>query len=295
MQNVSMPKASRGSAKLREYRSKRSFDATPEPAGSRARRARTSRFVIQEHHARRLHWDLRIEHEGVLASWALPKGIPLDPKQNRLAVRTEDHPLEYIDFEGEIPAGQYGAGRMAIWDRGPCELEKFEDAKVIAVLGGERVAGRYALFRTKGENWMIHRMDAPVPGRQPMPERVEPMRATLAKRMPRDDDAHGYEIKWDGVRAIAYCRGGAVELQSRNMRDISAQYPEVRRMGRALGSREAVIDGELVAFDDEGRPSFQRLQGRMHVKSESTIRRLLRADAGDLRRLRPRSISTVRS
>ena len=214
---MSCPQAKRRrrASGLEEYRSKREFGSTPEPRGGGSRSS-SSRFVIQEHHARRLHWDLRIEHEGVLASWALPKGIPLDPKQNWLAVRTEDHPLEYIDFEGEIPAGQYGAGKMAIWDHGPCELEKFEDAKVVVVLSGERVAGRYALFATKGDNWMIHRMDAPVPGREPMPERIEPMRATLARQMPRDEEDYAYEIKWDGVRSdrlLPRRRGRATEPQ----------------------------------------------------------------------------------
>ena len=106
-----------------------------------------NRFVVQEHHARRLHWDLRLEHDGVLASWALPKGVPQDPKQNRLAVRT-DHPLEYLEFEGKIPKGEYGAGKIEIWDRGTYEAEKFRDDEVILVFAGERVKGKYALFQT---------------------------------------------------------------------------------------------------------------------------------------------------
>src|SRR5215211_974759 len=156
--------------RLGAYRSKRELAATPEPGGRR--------FVVQEHHARRLHWDLRLEREGVLASWALPRGIPAHPDENRLAVRTEDHPLEYLEFEGEIPKGNYGAGTMAVWDSGTFEAEKFRDDEVIAVFHGDRLRGRYALFRTRGDDWLIHRMDPPEdPGYEPMPDRIKPMLA----------------------------------------------------------------------------------------------------------------------
>ena len=167
--------------KLTEYEKKRSFEKTPEPrGGKKPRRAKGNRFVVHEHHARRLHWDLRLEHDGALASWALPKGVPQDPKENRLAVRTEDHPLEYLEFEGEIPKGEYGAGTIAIWDRGTYEAEKFRDDEVIVTFAGERVQGKYALFQTKGDNWMIHRMDPPAdPEREPMPRHLKPMLATL--------------------------------------------------------------------------------------------------------------------
>ncbi len=260
--------------KLREYGQKRNLDRTPEPADGGVARDEHSRFVIQEHDATNLHWDLRLERDGVLVSWALPRGIPPDPGENRFAAHTEDHPLAYLEFEGEIPKGEYGAGTIKIWDRGTYETEKFEAAKVVVRLHGERVQGRYALFRLRGEekDWMIHRMDAADPRREPIPEHVEPMKATLG-RLPREDAAYGYEIKWDGVRAIAYCSGGRLTLESRNLREITTQYPELRAIGRQLGSREAVLDGEIVALDEHGRPSFQRLQGRMHLASESAIRR----------------------
>jgi bifunctional non-homologous end joining protein LigD len=259
---------------LEEYRARRSFARTPEPeAGATA--GGGGRFVVQEHHARRLHWDLRLERDGVLVSWALPRGIPEDPRRDRLAVHTEDHPLDYLDFEGEIPKGEYGAGEVTIWDRGTYEAEKFEAEKVIVRLAGERARGRYAIFRTRGDDWLIHRMDPPEAGREPMPERTEPMKATLSA-LPPDPDAWGFEIKWDGVRAIAYCEPGQLRLESRNLREITSQYPEVRAVIEQLGAREAVLDGELVAFDEEGRPSFQRLQGRMHVGSEAEVRRRMR-------------------
>src|SRR5215213_4519370 len=146
--------------KLEEYKRKRDFADTPEPAGKPGDKD-LQRFVIHEHHARRLHWDLRLEREGVLASWAMPKGIPTDPDENHLAVHTEDHPIEYIDFHGDIPKGNYGAGKMVIFD-------------------GERVQGRYFLFHTREKDWMIHRMDPPVdPRLDPFPEHVIPMLARL--------------------------------------------------------------------------------------------------------------------
>ena len=193
------------------------------------------RFVVQEHHARRLHWDLRLEHDGVLASWAVPRGIPPGPERNHLAVRTEDHPLEYLEFHGEIPAGQYGAGTMTIWDRGTYEVHKFRDDEVMVTFHGERVRGRYVLFRTKGDDWMIHRMDPPEdPDREPMPEKLEPMLARTGP-LPRDDGRWAFEIKWDGVRAIAFVQGGRLVLQARSGRDVTARYPELRPLAEALG------------------------------------------------------------
>lgn len=262
--------------RLRRYRAKRDAGATPEPRGApdgTAPHDGAPRFVVQEHHASSLHWDLRLEHDGVLASWAVPKGIPPDPRTNHLAVRTEDHPLEYLGFAGEIPAGQYGAGTMAIWDRGTFDPEKFRDDEVIATFHGERMRGRYALFQTKGTQWMLHRMDPPEdPSREPLPEGLRPMLAT-AGSLPRDDDGWAYEIKWDGIRALATVDGGRVRLETRNGNDVTRRYPELRSLGAALGSTPAVLDGEIVAFGEDGRPSFQRLQGRMHVEGDAAIRR----------------------
>src|SRR3954453_11277778 len=264
---------------LDSYRAKRDFGHTPEPTGDvpAGQEADAPRFVVQEHHARALHWDLRLEHEGVLASWAVPKGIPADPSRNHLAVRTEDHPLEYLDFHGDIPAGEYGAGTMRIWDRGTYELHKFRENEVMVTFHGERLHGRYVLFRTGGKNWMIHRMDPPEdPDREPMPEEVRPMLAT-AGALP-GDDGWAYEIKWDGVRAIGYAEGGRLRLQSRNRTNITPRYPELRDLGRALGTHEAILDGEVVALDAQGRPSFQRLQRRMPLTSEGMVRRLSQSE-----------------
>jgi bifunctional non-homologous end joining protein LigD len=262
--------------KLRKYRQMRDFQATSEPKGVEAEPGSLPRFVVQEHHARSLHWDLRLEREGVLVSWAIPKGIPSDPKRNHLAVHVEDHPLDYIDFSGEIPEGQYGAGTVEIWDSGTYEIHKFRPDEVIVSFHGERLRGKYALFQTKGKDWMIHRMDPPEPGREPMPERVAPMLARLGD-LPRDEEAWGFEIKWDGVRAIMYGQGGRARLTNRNLRDVTMQYPELRELGRTLGTHEVVLDGEIVALDEQGKPDFGRLQRRMHLGSESAVRRLAKS------------------
>jgi bifunctional non-homologous end joining protein LigD len=264
---------------LDEYVAKRDFEATPEPKGAAPERSRKRssppRFVVQEHHARALHWDLRLERDGVLASWAVPKGIPPDPKRNHLAVQTEDHPMEYLTFHGEIPQGEYGGGSMRVWDTGTYETEKWSDREVMVVFHGERVQGKYVLFRTRGNKWMIHRMDPPLDAtRAAPPAHIAPMFATLAKRAPATD-GWAWELKWDGIRAIAYVEGGRVRFETRNGNDVSHRYPELRKLGEALGAREVILDGEIVAFDDRGRPSFERLQSRMHVEGESTIRRLV--------------------
>ncbi len=212
----------------------------------------------------------------------MPNGIPEEPKQNRLAVRTEDHPLEYLDFHGEIPKGSYGAGTMTIWDHGTFELHKWEPRKVEVTLHGERLSARYALFATDKDenpkNWMIHRMGAAAdPTAEPMPEQVAPMLAT-AGPLPPDDGRWAFEIKWDGVRAIAHSEPGRLRFHSRNLNEITPRYPELSKLNRALSSHRAVLDGEVVAFDDDGRPSFSALQGRMHLTSETQIRRLAKSN-----------------
>ncbi|HMD44514.1 MAG TPA: non-homologous end-joining DNA ligase [Acidimicrobiales bacterium] len=246
--------------------------ATGEPGGS---------FVIQEHHARALHWDFRLERDGVLVSWALPKGLPLDPHQNHLAVHTEDHPLEYGGFAGEIPKGEYGGGTVTIWDHGTYDCLKWSDREVMVDLHGQRSEGRYVLFATGSrrrggsakDNWMIHRMDPPPADWQPMPDDVKPMLCDPGT-LPRDSRGWAFEFKWDGARAIVYVDGGRVRIQSRNDLDVTASYPELGRLGEALGSRQVVLDGEIVALNEAGRPSFGVLQQRMHVADAARARRL---------------------
>jgi bifunctional non-homologous end joining protein LigD len=265
--------------KLSTYRAKRDSNKTPEPMGSTAVKARQAKkaaapaFVIQEHHARALHWDFRLEHDGVLVSWALPKGLPVDPKANHLAIHTEDHPRDYGGFEGDIPEGEYGGGQVTIWDHGTYELIKWREKEVMVVLHGMRANGKYVLFSTHGKNWMIHRMDPASDNFEQMPELIKPM---LAKPgvLPKSDEGWAYEFKWDGVRAIVYVEGGRVKAVTRNNKDLVTNFPELRDVGEFLGARSAILDGEIVAFDNEGRPNFGKLAHRFHVTSKPAIARL---------------------
>jgi bifunctional non-homologous end joining protein LigD len=261
---------------LDTYRKKRDPARTPEPvpAGTPPT-GNDDTFVIQEHHARALHWDFRLERDGVLVSWAVPKGLPEHPKTNRLAVHTEDHPLEYAGFAGDIPEGEYGGGHVDIWDHGTYETVKWTDREVQVILHGTKVRGRYVLFQTGGKQWMVRRMDPPVEDAgEPLPALIRPMLATLRRELPTDD-GWAYEFKWDGVRAVVYIEGGRARALSRNDRDVSATYPELAAMAESLGSRRVVLDGELVALDASGRPSFGALQPRMHVTKTAQVRRLM--------------------
>ena len=228
------------------------------------------RFVIQEHHATSLHWDFRLEHDGVYVSWALPKGLPVSPKENHLAVHVEDHPLEYGSFQGTIPAGEYGGGQVSIWDKGTYQPEKWRDREVMVVLHGKRAKGRYVLFPTNGKNWMIHRMDPAPAGFEPLPADLSPMLAT-AGELPMNRNAKrgewAYEFKWDGLRVLLWIDGGRPRAESRNGNDMTVAFPELRDLAEAVGSDQVLLDGELVALDDEGRPRFSRLQHRMHISS----------------------------
>jgi bifunctional non-homologous end joining protein LigD len=261
---------------LQDYRGKRDFASTSEPQGQRRRRGRTGsgppRFVVQEHHATALHWDLRLERDGVLASWAVPKGIPPDPATNHLAVHTEDHPMEYLDFAGDIPEGEYGGGRMTIWDRGVYEVEKWSDREVKVVFHGDRVSGRYVLFATggrDGRDWMIHRMDPPVDAdREPLPaaDALTPMQPTPGD-LPRGG-TWSFEPWWPGERLLAPFDGGRPVLSSR------WRLPELNALGESLGSLSVVLDGILVAVADDGRPDRSRLERRLGATSAAAHRRL---------------------
>jgi bifunctional non-homologous end joining protein LigD len=270
------PKTSRKGAarteRLDRYRAKRDPGKTPEPMGRRRSSDKgRQRFVIQEHHARSLHWDLRLERDGVLVSWAIPKGLPESPDENRLAVHTEDHPLEYATFEGDIPRGEYGGGRMTIWDTGDYEVEKWSEREVKFVLHGSKASGSFVLFQTNDRNWMIHR-HGPSTRTDPLPTSIKPMLA-LPGRLPENDTNWAFEIKWDGIRAILFVEGGRVRAQSRNDLDISASFPELAEIGEFLGMTTCVLDGEVVALGEDGRPSFSRLQRRMHVANQREAHR----------------------
>jgi bifunctional non-homologous end joining protein LigD len=258
---------------LRTYRSMRDFSRTPEPSGDEEAAGGGGRFVVQEHHATALHWDVRLERDGVLASWAVPKGIPPDPRSDHLAVQTEDHPMKYLDFEGEIPDGEYGGGLMRIWDSGTYQCEKWNDREVMVVFSGERATGRYVFFKTGGRNWMLHRMDPPDdPTRELLPERFAPAPPTEGT-LPTDEDDWAFEAAWGGLAVVVASQGGRIRVHDEVGDDIGDTCPELSPLGRAMGIVEVAMEGELVAFDDEGRPDPELVERRRALKSGSAVRR----------------------
>ena len=311
-------------ASLKEYRDKRRFDQTPEPAGERATAPGGTRFVVQKHDARRLHYDFRLEIDGVLKSWAVPKGPSLNPADKRLAMQTEDHPLDYASFEGVIPEGHYGAGPVSVWDQGTFEPEgqlpaaqQLERGELKFVLHGEKLRGSFVLVKLrgpqqKGKPWLLIKnkdaaadptwtidehdgsvltgrvlteieqglppsgaAEAPGPAalegarKAPLPARLAPMLATLFEK-PFSDPDWLFEIKWDGMRALAWIKDGKLELRSRTERTITGQYPELADLPRRARASEAILDGEIVVLDQNGRSDFERLQSRINVAQPSS-------------------------
>jgi bifunctional non-homologous end joining protein LigD len=257
--------------RLREYERKRDPKKTPEPFGGKKRKGKEPIFVVQRHQARALHYDFRLERNGALASWAVPKGVPLEIGERHLAVHVEDHPLEYATFAGEIPAGQYGAGTVEIWDAGTYELvEEKPDGGLTVRLHGERLDGLWTLVPAKlggqEKNWLLIRKrekaaaPAPVGGTT----RYPPMLATLADKLPAGRD-WAFEVKWDGFRTIAYLRGSEPELRSRKDQDLTERFAAVaRELPKAIRTPHCVLDGEVCALDEKGEPTFSGLQQGDH-------------------------------
>lgn len=305
--------------RLGEYRKKRQFDRTPEPTGKEsAPQAHT--FVVQKHAARRLHYDFRLAIEGTLKSWAVPKGPSLNPNDKRLAVKTEDHPLDYANFEGKIPEGNYGAGTVMVWDRGTFQIEgrtgaieQLERGEIKFGLNGEKLRGSFAIVKMKnsqkGNEWLLikhkdaaddpnwnieehdgsvltgrlleeikaekppkhgpsalHAADLEGARKGPMPERMAPMLATLTEKAFSDPNWL-FEIKWDGVRALAWIRNGALRLRARSGLDITSHYPEFDGLPGAFSGHQGILDGEIAVLDSRGRSNFEKLQARMHVRN----------------------------
>lgn len=252
-----------GSDRLTKYRSMRDATKTPEPVpNAKPTAGQNNTFVIQEHHARRLHYDFRLERDGVLVSWAVPKNLPETPSVNHLAVHTEDHPLEYGSFEGTIPKGEYGAGKVIIWDSGTYEAEKFLDDEVIVNLHGSRISGRYALIQTNGNQWLAHRTkDQKVFDF----DTLAPMFATHGSVAGLKAGQWAFEGKWDGYRLLVDAHYGALRLKSRSGRDVTGEYPQLQALAADLADHQVVIDGEVVALDESGVPSFNQMQNRVRA------------------------------
>ncbi len=267
------PMSEAGRNPLDQYRSMRDFVRTPEPSGNERADEPGARFVVQEHHATALHWDFRLERDGVLVSWAVPKGIPPDPRVNHLAVHTEDHPLSYIDFEGHIPEGEYGGGKVVLWDGGTYECHKWDEREVMVTIHGRRVRGRYVLFRTDGKNWMMHRMDPPDdPGREPMPTDLRPLELPV-DGLPSDEEAWSFEATLGTRRVLVASEGGRLRVLT-GAGEATTQYPELRLLGRALGAVAVVLEGEVVALGPDGRPDHASLARREEARSDAALRRL---------------------
>ncbi len=244
---------------LSEYAKKRSFTKTPEPppvitAGE------GDAFVLHRHHATRLHYDLRLEKGGVLKSWAVPKGLPPRPGIMRLAVSTEDHPLEYMNFEGAIPKGQYGGGEIWIFARGKYEITKEKKNGFYFRLQSRELSAEYRMHRTRENEWMLERIDNPQVDwlRDP----IEPMLARPADRPPDSGD-YLYEVKWDGIRAMLALDEGGVRLRSRNQRDITSKFPELLVPDRSFRTASALFDAEIVCLDDAGKTVFSNVIQRI--------------------------------
>ncbi|GJF16511.1 multifunctional non-homologous end joining protein LigD [Mycolicibacterium cyprinidarum] len=287
--------------RLTTYRGMRDTAKTPEPIPAAVPRVgRNDRFVIQEHHARRLHYDFRLERDGVLVSWAVPKNLPDSPSVNHLAVHTEDHPMEYLTFAGEIPKGEYGGGNVYVWDTGTYETEKFNDnppngkdkgGEVIVTLHGEKIDGRYALIQTDGKNWLAHRMKDQ---KRPTAADLAPMLATEGAVTRLTKAQWAFEGKWDGYRLLVDADHGSLTLRSRRGRDVTDEYPQLKALAADLADHQVILDGEAVVLDESGVPSFGEMQNR--ARSDRLEfwafdilyldgRSLLRAKYSDRRRL----------
>jgi bifunctional non-homologous end joining protein LigD len=259
--------------KLAEYLRKRDFEGTPEPAPGAADGEGNS-FVIHKHRATRLHYDVRLEHDGALPSWAVPKGLPIAAGDKRLAVRTEDHPLEYGTFEGTIPEGHYGAGDVRIFDDGTYDAIEWSETKVSFRLQGRRYPGLEFHFVKTRTDWLAllaSAQDAPLIA--PPPASVQPMLAEGGWEA-FDDPAWRFEPKFDGIRAVGRLETGETRLITRTGREVVGQYPELRMIHEMVNQVNAVLDGEVVAFDEKGRNSFEVLQQRMNLQNEREIKRM---------------------
>ncbi|MDX1477246.1 MAG: non-homologous end-joining DNA ligase [Saprospiraceae bacterium] len=253
---------------LKAYMDKRDFHQTPEPAPSEDAEFVDDAFVIHRHDARNLHYDLRLSEDGVLRSWAVPRGLPGAPGVMRLAVETEPHPMEYLDWEGTIPKGQYGAGDMWVFARGNYRITKTKKNGFYFKLESETIDNEFRIHQTKGKDWLLERVD---PAEFVAHETIIPhMHAGIATRVPDELD-YIYEVKWDGIRTMIYIDDEDMTIRSRSQRDLSRQFPELAAERKSLKCAQAVLDGEIVVLNDKGMPQFKTTVGRIHKTGEHSI------------------------
>jgi bifunctional non-homologous end joining protein LigD len=254
---------------LDTYAKKREFTKTPEPAPQPVEEG-TNRFVVHRHHASRLHYDLRLEKDGVLKSWAVPKGLPPRPGIKRLAVQTEDHPIEYLGFEGTIPKGEYGGGDMWVYASGRYEVTKQKKDSTYVRLTSRGLTGEYRIIPTRGKENLLERVDTPQTDW--LVEPVEFMLAELSPTVPKSGE-WSYEVKWDGIRAMIALDEGVVRIHSRNHNDITVAFPELTGADASFRATCGLFDGEIVCLDPAGRPLFKDVINRMRQNSEGAAAR----------------------
>jgi DNA ligase D-like protein (predicted ligase)/DNA ligase D-like protein (predicted polymerase)/DNA ligase D-like protein (predicted 3'-phosphoesterase) len=254
---------------LKSYEKKRSFEKSPEPAPQEALGTGNS-FVVHRHHASRLHYDLRLEKEGTLKSWAVPRGMPQRPGVKRLAVAVEDHPIEYLAFEGTIPKGQYGGGNMWVFARGKYEITKEKKDGFYFRLHSRELNAEYRTYQTKGRDWLLERVDTPQVDY--LRDTIEPMLAQI-RTEPPDSEDYIYEVKWDGIRALISLDEGELTIRSRNQRDITKWFPELNIPEQAFRATTALFDAEIVCLEGEGLPNFRKVINRIQQSSQGGIER----------------------
>lgn len=227
--------------------------------------------MVHRHHASHLHYDLRLEQDGVLKSWAVPRGLPPHPGVKRLAVQTEDHPFEYLTFDGKIPKGQYGAGEMWIYALGKYQITKEKKDGFYFRLSSKEINGEYRIYKIKEKEWLLERVDTPQVDF--LHSNIEPMLSGSSSTIPAHDN-YIYELKWDGIRAMVYIDDGAIRLMSRNQNDITKQFPELHVAEKAFRATCGVFDAEIVSLDTAGKPVFKKVINRLMSNGESAILKL---------------------
>ncbi len=259
----------KSAVQLAEYMRKRDFSRTTEP-GQGGARSGGNDFVVHRHDASHLHYDLRLEENGVLRSWAVPKGMPARPGEKRLAVETEDHPLEYLTFEGDIPKGEYGGGRMLIAAAGKYSVTKKKKDGFYFSMASKTLSGEYRIHRIKEKEWLLERVDSPVPDY--LNSFTPPMLAEQKNSIPAGEDLR-YELKWDGIRAMVQFNEGQVTLFSRSGIDMTEQFPELTSPEFFRG-KNGLFDGEIVCPDEDGKPDFKKVMKRFQASGQDKIARL---------------------
>jgi len=255
---------------LETYEKKRNFEKTPEPA-AKVIEGSGSSFVVHRHHASHLHYDLRLEQDGVLKSWAVPRGLPPHPGVKRLAVQTEDHPMKYLTFDGKIPKGQYGAGEMWIYALGKYQITKDKKDGFYFRLSSKEVSGEYRIYKIKAKEWLLERIDTPQINY--LHDTIEPMLSDIAEKTPVGDN-YLYEVKWDGIRALITLEDGQIKIKTRNQNDVTKQFPELLAADKGFRATCGLFDAEIVCLDDQGRPQFKKVIHRLMSNGDNNILKL---------------------